>query len=189
MTDISAPDTTTNREECSVRSLSDARTSDAHTMVTALYRQHHRSLLRLAILLVDDRPSAEDAVHEAFCGLYRQINSLAEQTNALAYLRTSVINHGRSALRRRRIAREYVPPHLPEASSAETQALLAGEHAEVLQALAHLTARQRRVLVLRYYEDLSEAEIAEITGLSRGAVKSTASRALDALERRLPQAT
>lgn len=56
------------------------------------------------------------------------------------------------------------------------------------QALQTLTTRQRQVLVLRYYEDLSEAQIAEVTGLSKGAVKSTASRALDALERRLTSA-
>jgi len=61
--------------------------------------------------------------------------------------------------------------------------LLAEEHREVLAAMRQLATRQREVLVLRYWSGLSEAEIAEALGISRGAVKSTASRALDALEK------
>lgn len=161
-----------------------AATTDAETAVTTLFRQHRLGLLRLALLLVDDQQSDEDVVQDAFLGLYRRWPQLQETTNAQAYLRSAVLNNSRSVLRRRRTARAYVPPHAPDAASAESQAMLSAEHAEVLGCLATLTSRQRQVLVLRYYEDLSEAQIAQATGLSQGAVKSTASRALDALERR-----
>ncbi|MEU1123162.1 SigE family RNA polymerase sigma factor [Streptomyces sp. NPDC005899] len=152
--------------------------------VTDLYHAHRLSMVRLAVLLVDDQQSAEDVVQDAFVALYKRHGSLLENVdNALAYLRTSVVNTARSTLRRRRTAREYVPPHEADAASAEDHALLGDEHRRVLDALQQLTTRQREVLVLRYWSDLSEARIAETLGLSRGAVKSTASRALDALER------
>jgi RNA polymerase sigma factor (sigma-70 family) len=92
-----------------------------------------------------------------------------------------VVNGARDKLRRRRTARAYVPPHeVPRDATTET-ALLAEEHREVLAALSQLAPRQREVLVLRYWSGSTEAEIAETLGISRGAVKSTASRALDAL--------
>ncbi|WP_149179281.1 SigE family RNA polymerase sigma factor [Streptomyces sp. TRM49041] len=154
--------------------------------VTDLYHSHRLSMVRLALLLVDDRASAEDVVQDAFVALYKRHGErLDDVDNALGYLRTSVVNTARSVLRRRRTAREYVPPHEADAPSAEDHALLGDEHRRVLDALHGLTSRQREVLVLRYWSDLSEARIAETLGLSRGAVKSTASRALDALERAL----
>jgi RNA polymerase sigma factor (sigma-70 family) len=96
-----------------------------------------------------------------------------------------VVNGARSVLRRRKTARDYAPPHEADAPSAEDYAVLNDEHRRVVLALRELTERQREVLVLRYWSDLSEAQIAETLGLSRGAVKSTASRALDALEKQL----
>ncbi|MFG3498709.1 RNA polymerase sigma factor [Streptomyces sp. NPDC047928] len=152
--------------------------------VTDLYHAHRLSMVRLAILLVDDRNTAEDVVQDAFVALYkRHGDRLDDVDNALGYLRTSVVNTARSVLRRRKTARAYVPPHEADAPSAEDHALLGDEHRRVLAALHGLTSRQREVLVLRYWSDLSEGQIAETLGLSRGAVKSTASRALDALER------
>ncbi|CAL9457399.1 SigE family RNA polymerase sigma factor [Streptomyces sp. NPDC052644] len=154
--------------------------------VTDLYHSHRLSMVRLALLLVDDRASAEDVVQDAFVALYKRHGErLDDVDNALGYLRTSVVNTARSVLRRRKTAREYVPPHEADAPSAEDHALLGDEHRQVIQALHGLTNRQREVLVLRYWSDLSEAQIAETLGLSRGAVKSTASRALDALQRAL----
>jgi RNA polymerase sigma-70 factor (sigma-E family) len=141
-------------------------------------------MVRLAIFLVDEQSTAEDVVQDAFVALYkRHGETLDDVDNALGYLRTSVVNTARSVLRRRKTAREYVPPHEADAPSAEDHVLLSDEHRRVLEALGQLTTRQREVLVLRYWSDLSEARIAETLGLSRGAVKSTASRALDALER------
>ncbi|MFF8384883.1 RNA polymerase sigma factor [Streptomyces kanasensis] len=158
----------------------------ARPTVTELYHAHRLSLVRLAILLVDDQSSAEDVVQDAFVALYKRHGErLDDVDNALGYLRTSVVNTARSVLRRRKTARAYVPPHEADAASAEDHALISDEHRRVLDALQGLTSRQREVLVLRYWSDLSEAQIAETLGLSRGAVKSTASRALDALERAL----
>ncbi|GAA3162090.1 MULTISPECIES: RNA polymerase sigma factor [Streptomyces] len=153
-----------------------------------LYHAHRLSMVRLAVLLVDDRATAEDVVQDAFTALCRRHGErLEEVDNALAYLRTSVVNAARSTLRRRRSARNYTPPHEADAPSAEERIVLDEEHREVLAALGKLTARRREVLVLRYWGELSEAEIARTLGISRGAVKSLASRALKALEKILEE--
>ncbi|GAA1964802.1 SigE family RNA polymerase sigma factor [Kitasatospora viridis] len=160
--------------------------SEPRPTLTELYHAHRLGLVRLAILLVDRQDIAEDVVQEAFAALFQKHGEQLEDVdNALGYLRTSVVNGSRSVLRRRKTARDYVPPHEADAASAEDHALLNDEHRRVVLALRELTDRQREVLVLRYYSDLSEAQIAEALGLSRGAVKSTASRALDALEKQL----
>jgi RNA polymerase sigma-70 factor (sigma-E family) len=148
-----------------------------------LYRQHRTRLVRLAILLVDEAPTAEDVVQEAFTGLHRHWSGLRDEAAALGYLRTAVVNGSRSVLRRRKTARGYVPPHQANARSAESLAMLTTEHQAVVVALGQLPPRQREVLVLRYYGGMSEAEIATATGVSRGTVKSSSSRALDALQR------
>jgi RNA polymerase sigma-70 factor (sigma-E family) len=148
-----------------------------------LYAEHRLRLVRLATLLVDEPGTAEDVVQEAFAGLHRNWTGLRDEHAALGYLRIAVVNGSRSVLRRRRTAREYVPPHQVNARSAESLAMLSAEHQAVVDALGKLPPRQREVLVLRYYGGLSEAEIAEATGISRGAVKSTASRALDSVGR------
>ncbi len=146
--------------------------------IDELYRTHRMQMVRMAILLVDDLASAEDVVQEAFAGLYRNWGGLRDRNAAIGYLRTAVVNGSRSMLRRRRTARAYVPPDPGTARSAESLALLSTEHQAVVNALGELAPRQREVLVLRYYGGLSEAEIAEATGLSKGTVKSTASRAV-----------
>ena len=121
-------------------------------------------------------------MQDAFAGMAARRGRLDNSAATLAYLRTSVVNGSRSALRRRRTARGYVAPHEAPPDGPEGKAVLAEEHREVYEALDHLAPRQREVLVLRYWSHLSEAEIADALGISRGAVKSTASRALDALE-------
>jgi RNA polymerase sigma-70 factor (sigma-E family) len=146
-----------------------------------LYREHRMRFVRLAVLLVDDPATAEDVVQEAFTGLHRHWSRLRDEHAALGYLRTAVVNGSRSVLRRRRTAREYIPPHTADARSAESLAMLSTEHQAVVSALGKLPRRQREVLVLRYYGGLSEAEIAEATGISKGTVKSTASRGLEAI--------
>ncbi|MFI2607870.1 RNA polymerase sigma factor [Kitasatospora sp. NPDC018619] len=162
------------------------KSAEDRPTLTDLYHAHRLGLVRMAVLLVDHQDLAEDVVQDAFTQLYQRYGEeLDDLDNALGYLRTSVVNGARSMLRRRRTAREYVPPHVADAPSAEDHAVLNDEHRRVLVALQELTPRQREVLVLRYWSDLSEAQIAETLGLSRGAVKSTASRALDALEKHL----
>ena len=148
-----------------------------------LYRDHRMRMVRLAVLLVDDPSTAEDVVQEAFTGLHRHWAGLRDEAAAVAYLRTAVVNGSRSVLRRRRTARDYVPPHQVNARSAESLAMLSAEHQAVVDALGTLPPRQREVLVLRYYGGMSEAEIADATGISRGTVKSTASRGLDAISK------
>ncbi|MDI2032342.1 SigE family RNA polymerase sigma factor [Saccharopolyspora sp. TS4A08] len=150
-----------------------------------IYKQQRMRMVRLAILLVDDISSAEDVVQEAFTGLYRNWANLRDANAAVGYLRTAVVNGSRSMLRRRKTAREYQPPHQANARSAESLAMLTAEHQAVVDALSKLPRRQREVLVLRYYGNLSEAEIAEATGVSKGTVKSTASRALEALQKHI----
>ncbi|MFI8449364.1 RNA polymerase sigma factor [Streptomyces erythrochromogenes] len=154
--------------------------------VTELYHAHRLGMVRLAVLLVDDLATAEDVVQDAFTALYRRHGEqITEVDNALGYLRTSVVNTARSVLRRRRTARAWTPPPAVDLPSAEDHVVLDEAHREVLAALARLTPRRRQVLVLRCWADLSEAEIATTLGISRGAVKSNASRGLDALERNL----
>lgn len=148
-----------------------------------LYRVHRMRLVRLAVLLVDEPATAEDVVQEAFAGLHRNWGKLRDAAAAVAYLRTAVVNGSRSVLRRRKTAREYVPPHAVNARSAESLAMLSTEHQAVVDALGTLPPRQREVLVLRYYGGLSEQEIADAAGISKGTVKSTASRGLEALQR------
>ncbi|MEV0705329.1 SigE family RNA polymerase sigma factor [Saccharopolyspora sp. NPDC050389] len=148
-----------------------------------LYRQQRMRMVRLAILLVDDPATAEDVVQEAFTGLYRNWAGLRDARAAIGYLRTAVVNGSRSVLRRRKTAREYQPPHQADARSAESLAMLTAEHQAVVESLGKLPRRQREVLVLRYYGNLTEAEIAEATGVSKGTVKSTASRGLEALQK------
>ena len=156
---------------------------DADTGVAALFRTHRLGMVRLALLLVDDLESAEDVVQDAFTALHRRWPSLQNEHAATAYLRTSVVNGARSALRKRRTVRSYLravdEPQLAE--SADSPTLLADEHRVVIQALATLPERQREVIVLRYWGELSEAEIASTLGISIGSVKSSASRGRDAL--------
>ncbi|MGW9438641.1 RNA polymerase sigma factor [Streptomyces sp. NPDC055607] len=154
--------------------------------VTELYHAQRLAMVRLAVLLVDDLATAEDVVQDAFTALYRRYGEhIAEVDNALGYLRTAVLNTSRSVLRRRRTARAWTPSAPSDVPSAEDRVVLDEAHREVLAALSQLTPRRCQVLVLRYWADLSEVEIAETLGISRGAVKSNASRALDALERLL----
>jgi RNA polymerase sigma-70 factor (sigma-E family) len=148
-----------------------------------LYRTHQMWPVRLAMLLVDEVGTAEDVVQEAFTGLHRNWGNLRDSAAAIGYLRTAVVNGSRSVLRRRKTARDYTPPHVANARSAESLAMLTAEHQAVVSALSQLPPRQREVLVLRYYGNLTEAEIAEAAQISKGTVKSTASRALEALQK------
>lgn len=154
--------------------------------IEELYHHRRLSLVRLAVLLVDDVPTAEDVVQDAFTALFRRHgHRLGTLDDPEAYLRTSVVNGARSVLRRRRTVRAHTPEPEQHAPAPEEDVLLHEDHREVLAALRTLTTRQREVLVLRYWSHLTEAEIAATLGLSRGTVKSTASRAIDALGRRL----
>ncbi len=147
--------------------------------VAELYRRERPGLLRLAVLLTGGHAQAEDVVQDAFVALQRRWPSLADQNGAAGYLRVSVVNGARSLHRRRAVAwrhrRVPEPDGLPPADAA---LLLAEEHREVIVAVRRLPRRQQEVLVLRYWSGLSEAEIAATLGVSRGTVKTCASRAM-----------
>jgi RNA polymerase sigma factor (sigma-70 family) len=150
--------------------------------INELYHARRLSLVRLAVLMVDDLPTAEDIVQDVFAALYRRHGAdLRTVDDPHRYLTAGVMNAARSALRRRRSARANVPPPAGTAPAAEDQVLLGEPDREVLAALGWLTVRQRQVIVLRYWSELSEREIAEALRISRGTVKSTASRALHLL--------
>ncbi|GAA4625650.1 SigE family RNA polymerase sigma factor [Actinoallomurus vinaceus] len=154
---------------------------------TALFREHHLEMVRMALLIVGDRASAEDVVQDAFTALHGKLDRLTDPDRALPYIRTSVINGCRTVLRRRRLAWRVVKTYDPPVWSAESATLLGEERREVMAALGELPRRQREAIVLRYYLDLDEAEIAEVMGISRGTVKSTTSRAITALTRKLTE--
>ncbi|MFG2044895.1 RNA polymerase sigma factor [Dactylosporangium sp. NPDC048998] len=155
---------------------------DGPPAINALYHARRLSLVRLAVLMVDDLPTAEDVVQDVFAALYQRHGAdLRTIADPHAYLTAGVMNAARSVLRRRRSARAYVPPPPPPVPAAEEEALLSEEDQDVLAALARLTVRQRQVVVLRYWSELSEQEIAEVLHVSRGTVKSTANRALTIL--------
>lgn len=149
--------------------------------VTVLYQSHYAALVREAALLVDDFATAEDVVQDCFIALHRAWWRVRDTSTALFYLRRSVINKSRSVLRRRAVADRH--PLLPESalSSAEESALAVVQLSSLRAALRALPVRQREVLVLRYYADLSETQIAAVMGISRGSVKVHAARAKDAL--------
>jgi RNA polymerase sigma-70 factor (sigma-E family) len=157
--------------------------------ITALYEAHAVGLIRLAVVMLGNRQAAEDVVQDAFCGLHRRWGQLAEPERALFYLRASVLNGCRSELRAKlRNARRAARPLPGSVASAEDLALIAAEHREVLAAMRQLPDRQREALVLRYFADLGEPEIARSMGITEGTVKSTTSRALAALARLLGEA-
>lgn len=155
--------------------------------MAALYRAHGMDLLRIAAVMLGSRDAAEDAVHDAFCGLFRNWDKLADRRKALPYVRSAVMNVCRSELRRRsRLERRADRHHRPlDGESPEHAAILGEEHRDVIAALRQLPDRQREALILRYFLDLPEPEIAAAMGISPGTVKSTTSRALGALARQL----
>jgi RNA polymerase sigma-70 factor (sigma-E family) len=168
-----------------------ADTRDATAIVAALYAEHALGLTRLAQVMLGDRAAAEDVVHDAFCGLCRRWDHLTDPRKASAYLRSSVLNGCRSALRRQARGgggRAWTPGDeaLDSAAPGADGPLLASEDRRaVLAALRRLAHRQREVLVLRYYLELSDAEIARTLGIGESTVRSTAHRGLAVLERTL----
>lgn len=155
--------------------------------VVAIYRSQWHAMVRLAVLLVQDVPSAEDAVQDAFVSLHRHCAQLHDPEAAIGYLRTAVVNRCRSLIRRRAVARRHVrlvgtdPTAVGNDPSAQ-------EDDHVMAAIRTLPRRTREVIVLRYWADLSEAQIADTLGVSTGTVKSTASRGLVRLREMLGDA-
>jgi RNA polymerase sigma-70 factor (sigma-E family) len=154
---------------------------DADRAVTAIYSEHYRSLVRLAAFLVRDTATAEEVVQDSFVAMHGAWRRLRDTDKALSYLRQSVVNRSRSVLRHRMVVDKNTPKPPPDMPSAEHGAIIQLERSAVVSALRGLPERQREALVLRYYGDLSEAQIASVMGISRGAVKSHTARAMAAL--------
>jgi len=176
------------------------------------YREHYASLVRLASILVDDVGTCEEVVQEAFVRVWQRGGALRDADRLPAYLRSAVLNGARSYLRKVVVRRRHlsaVPPSPPASEPGagrgagpgagtdveavgtdtgegpEAGAVASDETRQVLAALRTLPDRQREVLALRYYLDLSEAEIAVTLGISPGSVKTHAHRGLAALTDRL----
>ncbi len=132
----------------------------------ALYADEVDAMARLAYLMVGSAEQAEELVHDAFARLYERWGQV---DNPGGYLRTCVVNGCRDSLRRRRVERRPQPPGSPSAE-------LGADH--LADALADLPYRQRAAIVLRYYEDRSEADIADLLGVRPGTVKSLLHRGL-----------
>src|SRR6202451_1687513 len=137
----------------------------ADRAVTELYSVHYRALVRLAALLVRDTPTAEEVVQDAFVAMHGGWQRLRDAEKALAYLRQSVVNRSRSVLRHRAVGDNNLLKAPPDMPSAEHGALVLLERSAVVAALHGLPERQRQAIVLRYYADLSEAEIASTMGI------------------------
>jgi RNA polymerase sigma-70 factor (sigma-E family) len=160
--------------------------ADPDDAVAVLFELHYVHLVRLARHLLDEPADAEDVVMDAFAGIALHWSRVRRTEEAFFYLRSSVVNACRSRLRRLRVARAWLHTQLErDAAPAEQQAMVHLEQEAVAGALRELPRRQREVLVLRYYEDASEAEIADLLGVTTGSVKVHASRGLRALASRL----
>lgn len=155
--------------------------TDADQAIIALYGAHYRPLVRLAALLVHDIATAEEVVQDSFVALHAGMHRLRDSEKTLPYLRAAVVNRSRSVLRHRMVVDRNAPKPVPDMPSAEHGALTLLERSSVVAALRSLPDRQREVVVLRFYGDLSEAQIAAAMGITRGAVKSHTSRAMTAL--------
>jgi RNA polymerase sigma-70 factor (sigma-E family) len=153
--------------------------------LTTLFAAHYRRLVGLARLLVNDQAGAEDVVQDAFVALSRRWGKLRDPMAAHAYLQRSVVNGARSRLRRSYVRQRLHMVPSPDEPSAESAVLDRAQVSQMRAVIGELSARQREVLILRYYLDLSEAEIAGLLGISAGSVKQHASRALNRLAARL----
>lgn len=155
--------------------------------LAALHREHYRSLVRLASLLIEDRSTCEEIVQDAFVSVFRSAARVRDDSKLPAYLRSAVLNGARSHLRKRQVRSRLRVVDAPatDVASAEAGALLEDDHRAMLRALRTLPDRQRDVLVLRFYLDLSESDIASTLGIGTGTVKTHTRRGLDALAEQL----
>jgi len=167
----------------------DAREWAADRALTDLYAAHWRSLVRLSWLLVRDQQVAEETVQDAFVAMHSRWSQLRSPDLALAYLRRCVVNSSRSVLRHRKVEDRYLSAETSARTahgcasepSAEAHAMEQATGAELVRALGRLPRRQREVLTLRYYLDLTEAQIADALSISTGSVKAHAHRGLASL--------
>jgi RNA polymerase sigma-70 factor (sigma-E family) len=154
----------------------------ADRAVTELYSTHYRTLVRIAALLIrDDVAAAEEVVQDSFVAMHSGWRRLCDSDKALSYLRQSVVKRSRSALRHRVVADRNAPEPPADMPNAEHGVTVPLERSAVVAALRALPSRQREALVLRYYGDMSEAQIGSAIGISLGSVKTHTASAISAL--------
>jgi RNA polymerase sigma factor (sigma-70 family) len=149
-----------------------------------LFDASFETMKRLAYLLGADDP--ENIAQEAFVRLHANWHALLDPDKALAYLRRTVVNLSRSRLRHLRVVRRAPRDPIVDTESAEATVLARVEHRSLRLAIAGLSWRQRQVLVLRYWLELDQAEIAETLGVAVGTVKATTNQALTKLRKLWP---
>jgi RNA polymerase sigma-70 factor (sigma-E family) len=155
--------------------------AEADVAITALYDTEYRSLVRMSAMLLGDVASAEEIVQDSFIATRAAWRGLRDIDKAAHYLRRTVMNRSRSLLRHRAVVDKHLPASEPDMPSAEQAAIARLQRAAVIAALRTLPARQREALVLRYYLDLPEEQVAATMRISQGAVKSHTARGKAAL--------
>ena len=162
------------------------RAEEAAVAVGALYQAMAVGLIRLAHVILGDRQAAEDVVQDAFCNLFRRWDRLSNVEGAEYYVRVSVLNACRSVQRHRAVRSRHVLYELP-APSVEAAVLGGEERDELIRAVDRLPRRQRETLILSYYLDLPDDEIATLMGVGMSSVRSTRHRALETLAAKLKE--
>ncbi len=159
-----------------------SRAADRDAEFASYMAARQPSLLRTAYLLSGDRHTAEDLVQTALAKLYLSWDKVRDQQVIDGYVRRILVNEHNSLWRRAWKRREHASDALPDRAYADVPD--DGLQAALWDFVQTLPRKQRAVVVLRYYEDMSEAEIAQVLGISPGTVKSQASRALATLRGR-----
>jgi RNA polymerase sigma-70 factor (sigma-E family) len=158
---------------------------DGREVAARLFAEHGDRLVGLACLLLRDRGDAEDVVQEAFLRVQRHVGSIGGADREAAYLRSIVLNLARSRLRRRRLAIWKRPLPLVAGAGPDEVVVLRDEQRRVVVALRRLSARQRECVVLRYFDGLSDGEVAGTLGLSVTSVRTHLRRAKASLEQEM----
>ena len=170
-------------------SYAETEATEAGALVVRLFAQEGPALVRLARIFTDDRNAAEDLVQEAFIRLYRSAHRIRDPDKAAPYLRSIVLNlardHNRRGLMSLRHQDALVADVDPEA--LDDRVVRTESQARVVAAINELPIRQRDCLVLRFYMELSEREIAETLSISANSVKTHCRRGMVALQGRLEE--
>ena len=163
------------------------RAVDRDALIAALFHQEGSRLVRMARLFTDDRNAAEDIVQEAFIRLHRAAHRLEDPTKAAPYLRSIVVNlardhnrRGLMSLRHQEAMSSDAMPDMPDELAVANE-----DQRRIIEELRELSPRQRDCLLLRFYMDMTEVEIAEVLGISSNSVKTHCQRGMAALRDRV----
>jgi RNA polymerase sigma-70 factor (sigma-E family) len=162
-------------------------TTDRDALVAELFRLEGARLVRMARLFTDDRNAAEDLVQEAFIRLHRAAHRIQDPAKAAPYLRSIVVNLARDHNRRglMSLRHQEAEPSGTEPDVPEDVLVLDDERRRLLEEVRELSPRQRDCILLRFYLDLSESEIAETLDISKNSVKTHCRRGMEALRARI----